>query len=444
MFILYKGSYCEFYKETDTFLTRLSETKWMRYSSKMLDMANKIVNCLVFHKRNVFLEERRNNTDCSCIINSLVKICLNAKYRTIAGLENLIQKDWFLAGHMFLKRLYATSSSKANVNVGESEYVADEHKRRLSVDSNNFLGSAENIFSSGTSKSKEEFAPTFLLFLDCLFQLTMQCPNEFEYNEFYLIHLWDYSISGLSFTYGFNGIADWLQYLNNQTFLAASNLPIDSFSSVNLINPGTCSINNKYLQEIFELNISFWLNHLTKNASLLVNKNFKVTTTTIIIKPCDKMYMLKFWSRCYLRWIEKYHSYNNFIDGGEIEIATTITNNQALKKQEQSQQQEVTKNTQSTQPMEDAFKPRKPPPPPNPIGAIPPSLPPKPLKTPVDQQPAILTISVQQAVKSEEKVDKADATSVGASTGIVVETPSDKKCKIVTRITSDGNIESSF
>ena len=381
-------------------MSRLNDTKWLRHVSKMLELTSKIVLCIGFHKRHVFIEERRYNMDCTCILTSLVKICLNSKYRTIVGLENLIQKDWFLAGHMFRERLYATPASKSSLSQVENDFLtaaADGSKRKSSTDSGNILsGSTENLLSSSSSsssKGKEEFAPTFLLFLDCLFQLVMQCPNEFEFTELFLIHLWDYSISGLSFTYGFNGILSWFTYLNNQTFLTPSNLPIDSFSSINLSNKASpVSTDNKYLQRIFEMNIQFWQNHLSTHGSILINKNYtgSASVSSIVIHPCDKMYMIKFWTRCYLRWIEKYHSYNNSNESVQQAAATM-----------QQQQND-----------DSSFKPRRPPPPP---------LPPKPNNKP--------------SKESGELLDRPE---------IVIGNFSGGEFKVVTRVTDDGNIESSF
>jgi hypothetical protein len=391
---------CDFYRENETFLTRLHESKWFKNISKILELTNKIVQFLSVHKRNVFIEERRNNIDCSCILSSLVKICLNPKYRTIVGLENLIQRDWFLNGHMFLKRLYSTPASRSN---NKNDFVnLDSHstlKQKNSNGSSNLLssvsvgggGSTENLFSS-MSKTKEEFSPTFLLFLDCLFQLTLQKPNDFEYNELYLIHLWDYSNSGMSFTYTHNGISDWLVYLNNQTFLTPTSLN-DSLSNatLNVVKSSTLISNNKYLQDIFDINNLFWLNHLSKNSHLFLNKFFN-ETNPIPINIIDKCYMVKFWSRCYLRWLERFHSYNHWLNYLDCDQVVTDDNN---------------------------FKPRRPPPPP---------LPPKPVKkTPSSDQ--------NNTLNTQSKINKPE---------IVINNPDDSKFKIVTRITSDGNIESSF
>ena len=44
----------------------------------------------------------------------------------------------------------------------------------------------------------------FLLFLDCVYQLTVQYPSAFEFSEIYLISLWDSCVTGLFKEFIFN------------------------------------------------------------------------------------------------------------------------------------------------------------------------------------------------------------------------------------------------
>ena len=279
----------------------LQGSKWLRNVSSLLSLTSKIVNCLHHFQRNVFLEERKGNVDCSSILTSLTKICLHARYRTIIGLENLIQKEWFLAGHLFFKRMATHKRSREGSddfslqNDNESDTISMQQTESVNGKSGNGSG---------------EIAPTFLLFLDCLFQLTLQYPNEFEFNEFYLIKLWDYSCSGLSLTYSFNGVTDWLTYLNNQKFLdnSAANFPIDSVSVSTLPRGSLPKFENIYLKLLFEANNAFWVENLGEGEAFWKNRSFKANHDLILI-PVERIYMLKFWSRCYLRWYEKYHAY---------------------------------------------------------------------------------------------------------------------------------------
>jgi myotubularin-related protein 1/2 len=64
----------------------------------------------------------------------------------------LVEKDWTGFGHMFAKR--------------------------------------------GGSEGTHETSPIFLQWLDCVFQLTVQFPDAFEFNEDYLLYMADQVCSG--------------------------------------------------------------------------------------------------------------------------------------------------------------------------------------------------------------------------------------------------------
>ena len=304
--------------------------------------------------RNVFLVELKQNKDASCVLSSLVKICLNGKYRTIKGLEDLIQGDWFLAGHPFSTRLNPSeqislhsannadelvvmppSNVAAAAAAAAAESIGDQRRNSrtsnisMLTTSNTGHQSANNGDAGGRpalaaeyAKNTVDIAPTFLLFLDCLFQLSMQHPASFEFNEFYLINLWDYSCSGISFTYSFNGISDWLSYLNNQTFLDMS--PSSGYGTgggggadldaIGVACRGSLpKFENAYLESLFETNNHFWLEHLrTEARSSYLNRKFTpaAAADTRILMLDERIHTLQFWSRCYLRWNEKVHAYN--------------------------------------------------------------------------------------------------------------------------------------
>lgn len=331
------GSITEYYKdnESNTFYSRLHNTKWLRHVSSLLSLTVKIVNCLSYFQRNVFLEEQRQNLDCSCILTSLTKICLNPKYRTVVGLENLIQKEWFLAGHQFNKRMQSLAFSAGSLN--DDDYLqpdnSDTNKRRNSISSMTSVHTtsrddASNQDSRTSKSNRNEMTPSFLLFLDCLFQLTLQYPNEFEFNEFYLINMWDYSCSGLSFTFSFNGISHWLNFYKREIFLLPS-APVDNNQYRSDLQTPTIKSKSGSISKleehknVFEANNLFWVNHLENNVgnsaiSSLPNsssndqfRNKNYYPTGQLLLPCEKMYILKFWTRCYLRWNEKFHSYNS-------------------------------------------------------------------------------------------------------------------------------------
>ena len=53
-----------------------------------------------------------------------------------------------------------------------------------------------------------QVSPVFLLFLDCVYQLTVQYPSAFEFSEIYLISLWDSCGTGLFREFIFNSNKD--------------------------------------------------------------------------------------------------------------------------------------------------------------------------------------------------------------------------------------------
>jgi hypothetical protein len=83
-------------------------------------------------------------------ITSLAQLLLDPHYRTIEGFAILIEKDWCSFGHKF------------------SERVAIGHP------------------------ADEQFAPVFIQFLDCVFQIISQFPHAFEFNEKYLLAIMDH------------------------------------------------------------------------------------------------------------------------------------------------------------------------------------------------------------------------------------------------------------
>lgn len=95
--------------------------------------------------------------DTTLIVTSLVQVILNPDCRTVNGLQALIEREWLQAGHPF--------------------YTRTRHGA---------------YYTYGQNSSD---APTFLLFLDCLYQLHFQFQLSFEYTTEFLIELFKHSYS---------------------------------------------------------------------------------------------------------------------------------------------------------------------------------------------------------------------------------------------------------
>ncbi|RZC43222.1 uncharacterized protein BDFB_001366 [Asbolus verrucosus] len=139
----------------------LDATKWMTHVSTCLTKALEAANQIYEHTSTVVLQEG-NGQDLNCVVSSLVQLMLDSHFRTKYGFQSLIQKDWVAMGHPFTNRL-------------------------------------------GHILNKDiEQSPVFLLFLDCVWQLTQQYPAAFQFSETYLTTVWDSAHISIFDTFLFN------------------------------------------------------------------------------------------------------------------------------------------------------------------------------------------------------------------------------------------------
>ncbi|CAI2384792.1 unnamed protein product [Moneuplotes crassus] len=131
------------------FFERLDHSGWYNTIRKQMEFASKAAEILECEQHNVLIH-CADGWDRTTILCSLAQIYLDPYFRTIKGLEVLIEKDWVSFGHKF-------------------------QDRSGNLKSHNHL-------------SKER-APVFISFCDCLFQLLTQFPHCFEYNNTLLLFL---------------------------------------------------------------------------------------------------------------------------------------------------------------------------------------------------------------------------------------------------------------
>ncbi|CAG8670969.1 20310_t:CDS:10 [Dentiscutata erythropus] len=101
---------------------------------------------------------------------SLSQIMVDPFYRTIKGLQVLIEKEWIAFGHPFRSR------SDLPYNLCNN----DPRSPKIKQNSRNF---------KEPQALETAPAPVFLLFLTCLHHILEQFPSAFEYNDFFLLCL---------------------------------------------------------------------------------------------------------------------------------------------------------------------------------------------------------------------------------------------------------------
>ncbi|XP_008578088.1 PREDICTED: myotubularin-related protein 9 [Galeopterus variegatus] len=137
----------------DRWLSKLEASNWLTHIKEILTTACLVAQCIDREGASVLIHGTEG-TDSTLQVTSLAQIILEPRSRTVRGFEALLEREWLQAGHPFQQRC------------------------------------AQSAYCS--SKQKWE-APVFLLFLDCVWQILRQFPCSFEFNESFLIMLFEHA-----------------------------------------------------------------------------------------------------------------------------------------------------------------------------------------------------------------------------------------------------------
>lgn len=144
-------------------LSNLEATHWLDHVKQILAGAVKITDKVENHKTSVVVH-CSDGWDRTTQLTSLSMLLLDSYYRTLHGFQVLVEKEWLSYGHKF------------NDRIGHGD---DKH-------------------------NDADRSPVFLQFIDCVWQVTQQFPNAFEFNEFFLTTILDHLYSCLFGTFLYN------------------------------------------------------------------------------------------------------------------------------------------------------------------------------------------------------------------------------------------------
>ncbi|XP_053942526.1 myotubularin-related protein 9-like isoform X2 [Cuculus canorus] len=135
----------------DRWLSRLESCRWLSHVKAALSTACLAAQCMDREEASV-LVHGAEGTDTTLLVTALAQVILDPSCRTLLGFQGLLEREWIEAGHPFHLRCARSAYSHARL--------------------------------------KQE-APLFLLFLDCVWQLSRQFPFSLEFDERLLLTLFD-------------------------------------------------------------------------------------------------------------------------------------------------------------------------------------------------------------------------------------------------------------
>ena len=140
--------------DKDCFLSDLDKCGWMGHILKIIRTTATVVKMISVDHASV-LVHCSDGWDRTPQVTALAQLMLDPHYRTIAGFQQLLVKEWLSFGHQFALR----------------------------------CGTLAPLDRGHHTPSEEEMSPVFVQYIECVWQLSQQLPKAFEFNSRYLATL---------------------------------------------------------------------------------------------------------------------------------------------------------------------------------------------------------------------------------------------------------------
>lgn len=170
-------------------LELLYKSQWLHHVRLILEGAVTVAHQVHYQFSHVVIH-CSDGWDRTAQLTSLAQIFLDPYFRTIEGFIVLVEKEWLSFGHRFAERSAIGISSGAMPGTGtvSSSSTEDQSDEARSILPGAAAAAATSALSSFLPEKRrlKYSGPIFHQFLDCLYQVIYQFPNQFEYNERFL------------------------------------------------------------------------------------------------------------------------------------------------------------------------------------------------------------------------------------------------------------------
>ncbi|XP_010543597.1 PREDICTED: phosphatidylinositol-3-phosphatase myotubularin-1-like isoform X2 [Tarenaya hassleriana] len=171
-------------------VSTLGDSGWLIHVQSVLAGAAWIAARVAMESASV-LVHCSDGWDRTTQLVALACLLLDPYYRTFAGFQALVEKDWLAFGHPFSDRVGMPNISGSGTELPRQSSSVASYPSSPVRQSTTSMASQ----SSSSSHGQNNYSPIFLQWVDCVAQLLRMYPSAFEFSSTFLVDFMDCVLS---------------------------------------------------------------------------------------------------------------------------------------------------------------------------------------------------------------------------------------------------------